>query len=59
LAAYSEGGVRYVNQSGKIVLDGLYFGEGPVPVLQRDPMAGPVIREATGLLLAVVKAGSK
>ena len=103
LAAFSEGGVRYLNQSGKIavveadgtplarlareliavarpivdnigpweeprlpppkagnvritflVSDGLYFGEGPYPVLQADAMAGPVLAKATQLLQAVV-----
>ena len=107
LAAYSEGGVRYVNQSGKIaviegvhtfapivhglfaaslpvvnaigpwkearrappqrgnirltflVSDGLYFGEGPMSVMQREAMAAPVIQKATELLQAVVAAGAK
>lgn len=107
LAAYSEGGVRYVNQSGKIVIvegvasfqplvqqlfaaslpvvakigpwtearrsppaegsarltflvsDGLYFGEGPVAILQRDPMAGPVLQNAAKLLQTVVNASIK
>jgi hypothetical protein len=107
LAAYSEGGVRYVNQTGKLVViegvpsflplverlftaaqpvvdaigpwqsarrgppgpgdirltflvsDGLYFGEGPVSVMQREPMAGPIIRGATELLQAVVATGTK
>lgn len=102
LAAFSEGGVRYINQSGKLVViegissfvpmvevlfahsevvvarigpwvkprlsppkqdnvrltflvsDGLYFGEGPMAVMQRDAMAGPIIQQATRLLQAVV-----
>jgi hypothetical protein len=102
LAGFSEGGVRYINQSGKIavvegvpeiaakvqelfavaqptvdaigpwteprkappsggsmrvsflVSDGLYFGEAPMSVLQRDPLAAPIIQRATELLLAVV-----
>ncbi|MGC1176417.1 hypothetical protein [Polaromonas sp.] len=106
LAAYSEGGVRYVNQSGKLAViegmasflplvnalltaskpflaqtiptvmprlpppksgsmrmtflgsDGMYFGEGPMPVLQRDAMAAPVVQHATDLLLAVVAAST-
>ncbi len=105
LAAYSEGGVRYINQSGKMVIgegaanfrplvqrlfsasesvvarigpwdkpriappkqgnvrmtflvsDGMYFGEGPMSVMQRDALAGPVIQQATQLLLSVTKAG--
>jgi hypothetical protein len=104
LAAFSDGGVRYVNQTGKLavledvrsikpmvqrlfevshaivqnidpwgktrlappkqgnvrltflVSDGLYFGEGPMHIMQREPLAGPVIQEATVLLQAVVAA---
>lgn len=107
LAAYSEGGVRYVNQSGRIavvdaapamaqlvqglfavsqpvvsvigpwaeprrapperdsirltflVSDGLYFGEGPMSVMQREPMAAPILQRATELLQAVVAIGTK
>lgn len=106
LAAYSEGGVRYVHQSGKIavvegapsfiplveglfaasqpvvaaigpwkgtrrpppaggsvrltflVSDGLYFGEGPLSVMQREPMAAPVLQKAIELLQAVVAVGT-
>jgi len=103
LAAFSDGGVRYLNQSGKaaifeagvepinslakelvavsqrvvdrigpwdkdrkpppprgmvrmtfLVSDGLYFGEGPFPVLQRDPLAGPVLAKAAQLLQVAV-----
>lgn len=107
LAAYSEGGVRYINQTGKLavvegvnefrplvenlfkasvvavnkigpwtnprlappksgnvrltflVSDGLYFGEGPMNAMQRDPMAGVIIQQATTLLQAVVKTAVK
>jgi len=107
LAAFSEGGIRYVNQSGKLVViegvasflpmvkrlfavaepvvtqigpwdkprlpppkqgavrltflvsDGLYFGEGPMSVMQREAMAGPIIQQATELLQAVVATGVK
>jgi hypothetical protein len=111
LAAYSEGGVRYINQTGRLavfegvpsiqplvrslldasqsivarigpwenprlpppksgnirltflVSDGLYFGEGPMQQMQRDPLAEQVIGDATSLLQAVValntKAGSQ
>jgi hypothetical protein len=107
LAAYSEGGVRYINQTGKLavfeavpsmqplvqnllmasqpivdrigpwehsrlpppksgnirltflVSDGLYFGEGPMSQMQRDPMAAQVIRNATELLKHVVALGTK
>jgi hypothetical protein len=107
LAAFSEGGVRYVNQTGKLVViegvpqflpmvrrlfdasqpavqrigswgkprlappkqgnvrltflvsDGLYFGEGPMSIMQREPMAGPIIGQATELLQAVVATGAK
>ena len=107
LAAFSEGGVRYVNQSGKLVViegvesfqpmvtrlfnvsepvvshigpwnkprlappklgnvrltflvsDGLYFGEGPMSVMQREAIAGPIIHHATELLQAVVATDQK
>jgi hypothetical protein len=107
LAAYSEGGVRYINQTGKLavfadvpsmrpfvqdllqasqpivdrigpwersrlpppksgkvrltflVSDGLYFGEGPMPQMQRDPLAAQVIRNATDLLHKVVALGAQ
>lgn len=108
LAAFSEGGVRYLNQSGKVAIfegrgnpletmakelvalsgpivskigpwdkkrlpppksgsvrvtflvsDGLYFGEGPFTVLQRDPMAGPVLSSAARLLQRAVEVGIK
>lgn len=102
LAAYSEGGVRYLNQSGKLALyegvdslqplvrklfaassplvqqigatdqprrpaptgsnvrltflvsDGLFFGEGPMAAMQRDPLGGPVIQGGVELLQASV-----
>lgn len=108
LAAFSEGGVRYLNASGKVAIfdgagnpveglakeliaiaqpvvdqigpwdkqrlpppkvgnvrltfvvsDGLYFGEGPFAVLQRDPMTGPVLAKATQLLQRAVDIGTK
>ncbi len=106
LAAYSEGGVRYVNQTGKIVViegvpsfiplvesllaaaqpvvdvcgpwdkmrlgppgpgmirltflvsDGLYFGVGPLSVMEQDRFAAPIIQKATELLQAIVAAGT-
>lgn len=104
LAAYSDGRVRYINQTGKLtvvelggsanieklakelvevsvpvvqkigpwekdrlpppakgnirmtflVSDGLYFGEGPLAIMQNEPMAGPVISKAIQLLQTVV-----
>lgn len=104
LAAYSDGRVRYINQTGKLtvvesggsadieklakelvsisvpvvekigpwendrlpppaqgnirmtflVSDGLYFGEGPLALMQKDSMAAPVISKAIELLQAVV-----
>ena len=33
-----------------LVSDGLYFGEGPFAVIQRDPLAAPVVRGAAELL---------
>jgi len=107
LAVFSDGGVRYINQSGKLavvegvpniqavvarlleasrpvvgrigpwdkprlpppakgnvrltflVSDGLYFGEGPMSLMQREPLAGPVINQATQLLQLVVGATTK
>lgn len=107
LAAYLEGGVRYINQTGKLVViegmesflpmvkslfavsepvvsrigpwdkprlappirgnvrltflvsDGLYFGEGPISVMQNEAMAGPIIQKATQLLQEVVKTGKQ
>ncbi|MES3021121.1 MAG: hypothetical protein V4857_05995 [Pseudomonadota bacterium] len=104
LAAFSDGGVHYINQSGKqiairnslktmvgelldasdsvvaqigpwskarqpppvrgnirlsfLVSDGLYFGEGPMAAMQREPMAGPIIRHATELLSVLGKMDS-
>lgn len=37
-----------------LVSDGLYFGEGPMQTLQRDPMAGPLIDAGAALLAEVV-----
>jgi hypothetical protein len=108
LAAFAEGGVRYLNQSGKVavfegpgnpveslakellavsqpvvdqigpweknrlappgsgnvrmtflVSDGLYFGEGPFSVLQRDPLGGPVLAKATRLLQCAVETATE
>ncbi len=104
LAAYADGRVRYINQSGKLTIveegaspsieklakelvgisvpvvqkigpwgnarlpppekgyirmtflasDGLYFGEGPISIMQNEPMAAPVIGKAIELLQEVV-----
>lgn len=103
LAAYPDGRVRYINQTGKmtfveggstemerlakelvaaslpivkqigpwenarmpapkngnirltfLVSDGLYFGEGPFAIMQKDQMAAPVINKAIELLQVVV-----
>lgn len=108
LAAYPDGRVRYINQTGKmtiieggapaieslanelvtksnvvvssigpwdkarlpapsrgtirltfLVSDGLYFGEGPFSLMQKDPMAAPVINKAVELLQAVVNISTK
>lgn len=108
LAAFAEGGVRYLNQSGKVavfegdghpaetlakelvavaqpvvnqigpweknrlappqlgnvrltflVSDGLYFGEGPFGILQKEALAGPVLSSATSLLQFVVGSATK
>jgi hypothetical protein len=37
-----------------LVSDGLYFGEGPMDTMQRDPIGAPVIREAGKLIQSVV-----
>jgi hypothetical protein len=106
LAAYSEGGVRYINKTGKLgvfegvaslqpmiqdllkasqkvvdqigpwehprlpppnsdnvrvtflVSDGLYYGEGSMAQMQRDPMAAQVFQSATVLLQQVVAVGT-
>ncbi|MGC3998157.1 MAG: hypothetical protein QM767_11980 [Anaeromyxobacter sp.] len=42
-----------------LVSDGLYFGEGPMKVLERDPMAGPVFTAGVELLQAVVATAAK
>jgi hypothetical protein len=103
LAAYSDGRVRYINQTGKLavfeggppevqsmakqlvaiseatvakigpwdkprlpppsrghirmtflVSDGLYFGQGPYGIMQKDPSAAPIINQATKLLQLAV-----
>jgi hypothetical protein len=103
LAAYADGGVRYLNHTGAmtvvegadttvaapvahllaasraviarigpwdkarlpppqapalrmtfLVTDGLYFGEGPMQLMQREPLAAPVVAAAIELLQAVV-----
>jgi len=38
-----------------LVSDGLYFGEGPMGAMQREPMAAPLIDAATRLLLKLVE----
>lgn len=105
LAAYSDGGVRYINQSGKLGIvepngspelnrlaenlaklaqpitskmtpvvsprgappaspnvrltvlasDGRYFGDGTFDAMRKDPLAGPILKEATDLLVGLVK----
>jgi hypothetical protein len=37
-----------------LVSDGLYFGEGPLPGIDRDPIGGPILYEAGKLLQMVV-----
>jgi hypothetical protein len=37
-----------------LVSDGLYFGEGPLPGIDRDQIGGPVFYEAGKLLTVVV-----
>ena len=38
-----------------LVSDGLYFGEGPMDVIQKEKMAAPLINAATSLLVKLVK----
>lgn len=38
-----------------LVSDGPYFGEGGINVMQQDPLAGPIIQEASALLAQVVE----
>lgn len=108
LAAFADGGARYINHTGKmtivegvpnpfqeeiksvieaskpvvaaigpwdkarrpapprgnlrmtfLVSDGLYFGEGQMEQMQREPMAAPVINAATTLLLKIVDLSTK
>jgi len=108
LAAFADGSVRYINQTGRmaviegevpavsitvkallaasqevvnrigpwekprlpppaegrlrmtfVVSDGLYFGEGPMAEMSRDPLAGRVFQKATQLLVLVTKLPGK
>jgi hypothetical protein len=103
MAVFSDGGARYINHSGKVIViegkpnpfndeisavieasqpivaaigpwekerlpppaegnirltflvsDGLYFGEGPMEVMQQQPIAAPLISAATRLLVKLV-----
>lgn len=38
-----------------LVTDGLYCGRGPMDALQRDPLAAPVVKAATDLLVELTK----
>lgn len=104
LAAFADGGARYINHTGKMIFvegashafeaevaevlrasrsivdvigpwdkdrlpapaggnvrmtflvsDGLYFGEGPMNVMQHEPMAAPLIQAATALLVKLTE----
>lgn len=104
LAVFTDGGARYINHSGKMVIvegtpnafdseikrvitasqpivaaigpwdkerlppppngtirltflvsDGLYFGQGPMDVMQKEQMAAPLINAATALLMKMVQ----
>jgi hypothetical protein len=41
-----------------LVSDGLYFGEGPMEAISKDPIGGPVLGSASQLLAAIVDAGT-
>lgn len=47
----NEGNIRMTF----LVSDGLYFGEGPMDAMQREPMAAPLISAATRLLVKLVE----
>jgi hypothetical protein len=38
-----------------LVSDGLYFGQGPMAVMQREELAAPLIKASTALLVRIVK----
>ena len=38
-----------------LVSDGLYFGQGPMNVMQKEQMAGPLVSATTALLLKMVQ----
>lgn len=42
-----------------LVSDGLYFGEGPLEDMQREPMGGPIVAASLALLQAVTAADQK
>lgn len=37
-----------------LVSDGLYFGQGPIDFMEKEPMAAPIIAAGTELLVAIV-----
>jgi hypothetical protein len=41
-----------------IVSDGLYFGQGPMALMEQDPMVKPVIVSSVELLKLVAKSGA-
>jgi hypothetical protein len=51
----SAGDVRFTF----LVSDGLYFGEGPLSEMERDPIGGSVFAAATQLLMDIVNATTK
>jgi hypothetical protein len=55
LPAPAKGNIRM----SFLVSDGLYFGEGPMSVMQQDPMAAPLIDAATKLLVKLVEKTAK
>jgi hypothetical protein len=55
LAAPKAGNIRL----SFLVSDGLYFGEGPFELMQREPLAAPTIQKAVELLQLVVGLGVK
>lgn len=47
------------NRFSFLVSDGLYFGEGTLATLQKDPMAAPLLAHATELLQVIVNTNTK
>ncbi len=49
----AEGNIRMTF----LVSDGLYFGEGPMNIMQQEPLASPLVSAATNLLFKLIGRG--